>query len=273
MADGGERNAAGGQPATECGRTSAERIATTDQTVTGDAVTSRSAPRPPAPEDDSRGIDAVVQRLSELMEAPDVLPGSRLPTERALAEELGVSRTLVRRAFARLEGAGRVVRIIGSGTYVADAAAPPPAPPPATRSDYSPREIMEARLLIEPRFASVIVMHANKAAMQAIRDAMINAERAPDFVTFEHWDGQFHQMLAEATHNALIVDLNAVITRSRDTTEWGELKKGSLTAERRELYCQEHRRIHDALQARNARAAERAIEAHLITVRQNLFGL
>lgn len=268
MDDGGDSSAAGGQPAPSCGRTVAERITPADH-----AVTDLSDSRIAGTDDEFRGIAAVVQRLSGLIEAPDVVPGTRLPTERALAEEMGVSRNIVRRAFSRLEAAGRVVRIIGSGTYVADAQAAPPPPPPVPRPDYSPREIMEARLMIEPRFAALIVMHANKAAMQGIHDAMLNAERATDFVTFEHWDGQFHQMLAEATQNALIVDVCAVITRSRDTTEWGELKKGSLTAERRELYCQEHRRIYDALQSRNARAAERAIEGHLVTVRQNLFGL
>ncbi|MBP0484939.1 FadR/GntR family transcriptional regulator [Sagittula salina] len=228
-----------------------------------------------APEETGQGvrIDPVEDRLEDLLSKPEVLPGTRLPTERALAEDLKVSRSAVRRAMARLEAQGKVVRVIGSGTYVADAA------PRETRSagpveieDYSPREIMEARMLLEPRFASLIVMHANKADIEAVRRAFTESERAADFVTFEYWDGQFHQMLADATHNRLIIDLFRIITQSRDSAEWGELKKGSITAERRELYSQEHGRILDALQSRNARLAEKAIETHLVTVRQNLFG-
>lgn len=217
---------------------------------------------------------AVERRLAELLRQPEMKPGVRLPTERSLAGELNVPRNAVRRALAQLESQGQVVRIIGSGTYVANK--------PGTsargeglvgRKDYSPREIMEARMLLEPRFAALIVMHANKSDMEAIRDAMREADRSTDFVTFEHWDGQFHQMLAQATHNSLIIDLFQIVTLSRDTAEWGELKKGSITAERRELYCQEHAKVFDALQARNARLAEKAIETHLVTVRQNLFGL
>lgn len=219
------------------------------------------------------GPDPVDLRLAELLSQPEMLPGTRLPTERALAEDMNVSRSAVRRAMARLEAQGKVVRVIGSGTYVADAA-PPIDRVPLVREheDYSPREIMEARLLLEPRFASLIVMHANKADIEAIRRALLEAERSTDFATFEHWDGQFHQTLADATHNRLIVDLFQIVTQSRDTAEWGELKKGSITLDRRELYCQEHARILEALQARNARLAEKAIEKHLVTVRQNLFG-
>jgi DNA-binding FadR family transcriptional regulator len=226
-------------------------------------------------QDDSLGaVAAVEQRLTDLLSHSEIRPGDRLPTERSLVAELQVPRSAVRRAFARLEAKGLVVRVIGSGTYVAETTAGLTRPSSlAERADYSPREIMEARILIEPRFSSLIVMHANKADLEAIRETMLAAERSTDFVTFEHWDGQFHQMLAEATHNSLIIDLFRIITRSRDTAEWGELKKGSITAERRELYCQEHARIFDALQARNAKLSAKAIEAHLTTVRQNLFGL
>lgn len=225
----------------------------------------------------SDGSDRIERRLAELLSEPDMRPGVRLPTERALATELNVSRSAVRRALGRLESLGKVVRIIGSGTYVAEVStqASTEGADQAVdyRKDYSPNEIMETRLLLEPRFAALIVTHANKADIEAIRQAMTEAERATDFVTFEHWDGEFHQMLAEATHNRLIIDLFRIVTQSRDTAEWGELKKGSITVERRELYCQEHSRILAALQSRNARMAEKAIEAHLVTVRQNLFGI
>ena len=218
-------------------------------------------------------IAAIESRLVDLLCEPTMLPGTRLPTERALAEDMNVSRSAVRRAMGRLEAQGKVLRIIGSGTYVADGAPRQKQVEVIDRKDYSPHEIMEARLLIEPRFASLIVMQANRTDIDAIRHALLEAERSIDFVTFEYWDGQFHQMLAEATHNGLIIDLFRVVTQSRDTAEWGELKKGSITAERRELYCQEHARILEALQARNARLAEKAIETHLGTVRQNLLGI
>ncbi|MCG6122547.1 MAG: FCD domain-containing protein [Microvirga sp.] len=221
---------------------------------------------------DSGSVDLIETRLVDLLARPGMLPGVRLPTERALSEEFGVSRNVVRRAFARLEARNEVVRIIGSGTYVAERPADEARARASGSSDYSPREIMQARMMIEPRFAALIVMNANGADMDAIGEAMREAERAETFATFEHWDGRFHQILADATHNRLIIDIYEIITRSRETVEWGELKKQSLTPERRGNYQTEHRAIWEALHGRNAQLAEVAIRAHLVSVQENLLG-
>src|SRR5689334_10676013 len=88
----------------------------------------------------------------------------KLPTERALAEQLGVPRSAVRDALAVLESGGAVTRIIGSGTYVREqepqsAPAPAEVAPPAA----SPAEIMEARLLLEPQLAQLAAINADQA--------------------------------------------------------------------------------------------------------------
>ncbi|WP_114965685.1 FadR/GntR family transcriptional regulator [Alkalilacustris brevis] len=220
----------------------------------------------------SSDLSTVEARIFDILDKPEMQPGTRLPTERSLSEELGVSRNTVRRVFARLEASGRVVRIIGSGTYVAKASTPPLADAGAATRDFSPQEIMESRLLIEPRFATLIVMNANSADIAALADALARADDAPDFASFELWDGRFHQLLADATHNKLLVEVYKIITLSRETAEWGDLKRGSITDERRATYKREHRDILEALQTRNAKQAERAITVHLQTVRDNLFG-
>ena len=96
---------------------------------------------------------------------------------------------------------------------------------------------------------------------------------ADDFERFEHWDAALHQAIAEATHNRLIVGLYTTITRARAQADWGELKRRSLTAERRDHYREDHRRIVAALRARDAEGAEAALLDHLRRVRQNLLGI
>lgn len=222
-------------------------------------------------EDYLSSVGFVEAHLVDLLQEPGISAGARLPTERAIAQELDVSRSIVRRAFAKLEAQGKVVRLMGSGTYVAETEAPGSVEP-ASLKDYSPREIMQARLIFEPRFANLIVMNANGADIEQLGVAMVGAEKADSFEQFEYWDGQFHQVLANGTHNQLIIDIYQVITHSRDAVEWGELKRHSLNHERRLKYQTEHRSIYDALHGRNAQRAELEIRTHLLSVQENLFG-
>jgi DNA-binding FadR family transcriptional regulator len=195
---------------------------------------------------------------------------AKLPTERALSEQLGVPRSAVRDALAVLESGGTITRIIGSGTYVKDhgsQSATEAAPPAA-----SPAEIMEARLLLEPQLAQLAAINADQSDFARFDECIRHGDAADDFEAFEHWDAALHQAIATSTHNRLVIELYAMITRARDLTEWGELKRRSLSAERRDHYRREHHEIVAALQARNVATAEAALLGHLARVRRNLLG-
>ena len=196
---------------------------------------------------------------------------SRLPTERALSEQLGVPRSAVRDALAVLESGGAVERIVGSGTYVREPAEEPVAPDPQPLA-ASPAEIMEARLLVEPRLAPLAAINANQEDFALFDDCIRQGDAAEDFETFEHWDAALHEAIAKSTHNRLVIELYAMITRARDLTAWGELKRRSLSAERRDHYRREHHAIVAALKARDAQAAEQALVGHLDRVCSNLLG-
>jgi len=198
--------------------------------------------------------------------------GAKLPTERSLSERLGVSRSAVRDALAVLESSGLVTRIVGSGTYVRDKRTGSVARAEALAPQSSPSEIMEGRLLLEPRLALLACVNANSADLARLDECIRGGEEAVAFEAFEHWDAALHQAIAEATHNRLVIELYAMITRARDQMEWGQLKRRSLTAERRDIYRQEHREIVGALKERDAPRAEAGLMAHLRTVRSNLLG-
>jgi DNA-binding FadR family transcriptional regulator len=223
-----------------------------------------------------RGGQQVRQWLLEKLAGGQYAAGAKLPTERAVAEQLAVPRSAVRNALAALEAEGVVVRLIGSGTFVADTVSTPMTTgraPLVTVGDATPTEIMDARLLIEPRIAALAVANATQSDFERMESCNRNAEISDDFPRFEHWDAALHQAIAEATHNRLIVGLYTVITRARDQADWGELKRRSLTTERRDHYREEHRRIVAALRARDAKDAEIAVLGHLRRVRQNLLGI
>src|SRR6478672_1482107 len=92
---------------------------------------------------------AVAQRIREALRAGHWPPGSRLPTERAMAESLGLSRAAVRKALAALKTEGLISQRVGSGTY---ANAPLPS-----MAQIGPAELMRARIAFEPQIAELAV--------------------------------------------------------------------------------------------------------------------
>lgn len=231
---------------------------------------SRMPPPPPTAKLSARVHDFLASAISD----GDFGPGAKLPTERALSEKLGVPRSAVRDGLSVLEARGQVVRIVGSGTYVAEArTAPAPSAPPQMGRDASPADIMAARLVVEPRLAALVVTNATSADLEKIDQCNRAADLAGDFEAFEHWDAALHEAIAQATRNPLIIDIYGAITSARDRTEWGDLKRRTITAERRALYSVEHGVMVAALRARDVAAAEAAIAAHLLTVRRNLLGV
>lgn len=198
---------------------------------------------------------------------------AKLPTERALSEQLGVPRSAVRDALAVLESGGAITRIIGSGTYVReDAASTAEVTVAAAAPAASPAEIMQARLLVEPQLAQLAAFNANRDDLARLDECIREGDAADSFEAFEHWDAALHDAIARSTHNRLVIEIYAMITRARDFVEWGELKRRSLSTERRELYRRDHHEIVDALKARDVSRAQQALSRHLLRVRENLLG-
>jgi DNA-binding FadR family transcriptional regulator len=198
--------------------------------------------------------------------------GSRLPTERALCEHYGVSRSALRRVLQELKDMDVVVQKVGSGTYVAQDAAAKLSRKSFEPSAISPAEIMEARLLLEPLLMDLVVNNATAADFDKLDHCCEQGESAQTLEEFEHWDSRFHEQLAYATRNAFFINVFELIAQVRDSGEWGLLKKKSVTTERRRRYEREHRELVAALKNRDVDTAKRAISGHLLNIRFNLLG-
>ncbi|MCW2236850.1 FadR/GntR family transcriptional regulator [Azospirillum canadense] len=205
-------------------------------------------------------------------------PGEQLPTERRLAESLGLARNTVRRALDMLEAEGRIARGVGRGTFLveldgASALNGSALLLPAAFMNASPAEVMEARILLEPAIADLAVARATLADFAEMERCLRESEGARSIPEFEHWDGALHRAVIAACRNELLDAFYAVLNRIRDNAEWNVLKQRSLTPERRILYEKQHRAIVAALKARDPAAAREVIRAHLIAVRDALFTL
>jgi GntR family transcriptional regulator, uxu operon transcriptional repressor len=200
--------------------------------------------------------------------------GDRLPTERELAEGYRVSRTTVRRALADLKQQGLIEQTVGSGTFVAQQA--PSSLDRLIRQDSaqhtSPAELMEARLALEPAIIDMVVRNATAADFARMLSCCTSAEQAASLEEFEHWDGELHEAIADAAHNSFVSSVFKLMKQVRAQGDWGQLKKKSVTPERRLAYQREHRQLVDALRDRDAARAKAGTVDHLLHVRHNLLG-
>ncbi len=221
-------------------------------------------------------------------------PGSRLPTERQLAADIGATRTSVRRALAVLEAEGRISREVGRGTFLRDArwartaddgAEPPPdrrgggsaaltAPGPdasAVPDGFAPADVMAIRRMLEPSAMRLVVAWATAADFQEMDRCLAGGERADSYDEFELWDLALHRCILAASHSPLLARLYAVIDEARHGRFWGDLKRRSASRVRQRGYQADHRELVAALRARDADRAVEAMRAHLARVSGHLF--
>jgi DNA-binding FadR family transcriptional regulator len=224
-------------------------------------------------------------------------PGSRLPTERKLALDLGATRSSVRHALTMLQAQGRISREVGRGTFLLDSPEPPgPAPqagpargqgapqsgpargqgqgqePPAgpATADFAPADVMTIRRLLEPPAMSLVVAWATTADLEQMDQCLAGGDSAASYEEFEGWDLELHRTIMAASHSPLLIALYARIEAARHGQVWGDLKRRSASPERREQYQGDHRAIVAALRERDSAGAVEAMRLHLARVSGHL---
>ncbi|KQW35627.1 FadR/GntR family transcriptional regulator [Rhizobacter sp. Root404] len=200
--------------------------------------------------------------------------GHRIPTERELSGQFGLSRSAVRRVLADMKDKRLIVQTVGSGTYVSDEVneALAAAASSVGQLPTSPAELMSARAVLEPAIVAMVVGNATSLDFARMNECCDKGEAAKTLEQFEHWDAQLHEAIADAAHNSFISKVFRLMNQVREQGEWGALKRRSATPERRREYQSEHRALVAALQDRDGARATALCLAHLDHVRRNLLG-
>lgn len=210
--------------------------------------------------------DIVGRSIERIMERRRLGLGSKLPTERELASELGQTRHAVRRALGRMEAQGKIWRHVGRGTFVGKAPETDLSDADALVSHTSPRQIVEARQILEPQIAAMAAVHATPAQIEAIEDAYRRCASARNMDAYETWDEAFHRAIVAATGNTMLMALHEVLNRARKDVVWGTLRQAMLKPERREYYSSEHAHVVEAIRNRDPVAAGAAMRGHIGTM-------
>jgi DNA-binding FadR family transcriptional regulator len=215
-------------------------------------------------------VEDVVAQLQGELDAGALADRGRLPPERALARRLNISRGTLRKALEALEREGRIWRHVGQGTFAGPRGGGLSDGPGDAISRTNPAEVMEVRLMLEPRIAALAAWRATPAELRDMEAAVARGGAADDTATFERWDGRLHRLIALSARNALLLSLFDTVNAARQSELWGRLKAASLTVERRRAYVRQHGRILSAIRDRATDGAARAMREHLEAVQRHL---
>ncbi|KAF1020229.1 MAG: putative L-lactate dehydrogenase operon regulatory protein [Paracidovorax wautersii] len=217
------------------------------------------APRLP---ETRRLYQQIADRVRELIHQGRYPGGSRLPPERDLALQLGVSRPSLREALIALEIEGTVEIRMGSGIYVCTA--PARRPGLAVAMGESPIELMQARAALEGAVIALACVHATPAGMGRIRDSIeaMRLDIAQGVGVLAH-DRQFHVCIAEMSGNSVLTSLVGTLFDERQSPLAEHLRARLEDRPTWELALQEHEQIYRALLARDPLAAQAAMRCHI----------
>ena len=155
----------------------------------------------------------IVRQIKEQMKNGILKPGEKLPSEKNLAIQLGVSRVSVREAVKALSFSGYLKVIQGKGTYILDIAIEYDKIVDffSKLSNYSLDSLMEVRIMLEGEFARLATLNANQKEIEAIEKKFEEMTNSEEVNTFFVKDLEFHLLIAKATHNPFMNGLMKIV--------------------------------------------------------------
>jgi len=220
----------------------------------------------------SQNTEQVVARVYELIKRDELKPGDRLPPERELAKQLGISRPSLRAGLSSLISMGVLQSRQGAGTFLVDG-------PPALDSEplrllarlhgFSYDHMFETRSVLEVGAAGLAAERATGDQLATMSEEIAEMFAAlKDPQQFLVHDVAFHRAVAAASGNPTLATLVEMVSailyeRRRDTIERAHDFNEAL-----EL----HRRVYRAIRSHNAEEAREAMREHIVRA-QRAFAL
>ena len=217
----------------------------------------------------SGASEQIALQIRQYLEQQDLRPGDRIGTEAELAEEFGVSRPTLREAL-RLLSASHLIRVgrgrsggifvartpnEGMGRNVSESIALMLA-----AESISMPELLDARMFLEVPLAGRAAANADASVVARLETAIADAEgHPPGTDAFDGADARFHQILAQAAGNDLLLALTAWILEVLQPTLVAHIAVNVDGA----AVIEQHRAILRAVRRNQRSAAERAMAAHL----------
>jgi DNA-binding FadR family transcriptional regulator len=211
----------------------------------------------------------VVEQIKHFIADQGLGHNQRLPPERHFCEQLGVSRVELRKALACMEADGLIWRHVGRGTFIGSRPVRNLDDLDFLRQLSNPAQMMDARLAIEPELARLAALHATKSDVDEIQSCNQHCRQAEEWRSYEAWDNKFHQAIAKATHNKILLYLFDTFNVVRRSVVWEQTRSTPRPTPDHFSFDQ-HDAVHRAIAAKDANEATARMREHLRTVAQRV---
>lgn len=209
-------------------------------------------------------------QIMGLIQSGALGPDGRLPTERELSDQFGVSRRAIRLALEALEAEGLIWRRQGKGTFAGAPPDPTGALAAAIIGDTTTADIMEARLSLEPALAALCARRALPEHIERMRHLARRTLEAPTPDSAELWDGTLHRLIAKTAGNRPMLTMFSMLDEVRGNETWRAMRSMARSPDTQRVSDQQHHAIIDAIEAGMPDKAAAAMRAHLTSLIDNL---
>ncbi|WP_434288713.1 FadR/GntR family transcriptional regulator [Celeribacter sp. SCSIO 80788] len=210
-------------------------------------------------------VKYVIETLSTRIVTQEYATEERLPSERQLAQELGVARNTVREALDQLEARGMIRRRAGSGSFVTyDPDGQGEALSPVA-SETGPLQLQVMRGIIEPEMVRLAIVNMSPKQIEALSVVLSKMEAVQtDAAAFVRLEEEFHRLLAEGTGNPLLIACYNLVLDARRQSFRTAMYRRHLTPTRIAIYQQGYNGLFNALAARDIEEASEFMKLALI---------
>ncbi|TQR45763.1 FadR/GntR family transcriptional regulator [Paenibacillus popilliae] len=220
-----------------------------------------------------KGSELIQEHLLEQLRGGIYMPGDKLPSVEALAQQYAVGRSTIREALSALKAMGWLDIRHGGGTFVRKYEQTPSEQLQGWLTDVeSVKSLIEVRKMIEVGSAGLAAKRRTSADLQAMAACLHCMEKhLEDEEASQHDDFLFHVRLAEASHNEVLIPMLQMF-HQKCAEHMGETRRMWLFGERSSTtqLLEEHRRIYEAIDAQDDKLASHRMREHLSKIEARL---
>jgi GntR family transcriptional repressor for pyruvate dehydrogenase complex len=215
--------------------------------------------------------EQIIEQFKSMISEGTLKKGDKLPSERDLVEQLGVSRAAIREALSALQIIGLVEARQGEGNFIKENFEESLVDPYLLifmLNGSNKEQILELRRMIEIETVALAAMKITEEEIAELEQCLASLTEAEDEASKVKWDKKFHYNIAKASKNILIINMMNAVSSLMDSFISDARGSILMISENRDVLMKQHEAILEGIKKHNQSAASEAMRQHLDLIQE-----